>query len=262
MAVEISASTGALYPGLSPDQACEQAAVDGFTGVEFWALDRREVMAVERAVRTHGLVVTSVNAGTGSGPDDFGLLAVPSAVDEWRRAFAEGLGIARRLRSRAVNLLVGGRVPSATRDEQLDCARRNLDWAVRSLHEDDPLLLLEPLNGADRRSPVLRTVDDVLPLVAGRPQLGILFDAYHLHQEEPDLLAAYDRALPAVRHVQVADHPGRGEPGTGNAPLSAFLEHLRGSGYDGWVGAELTPSPGTTPADVLQSLLAGATVAS
>ena len=245
MAVEISASTGALYPGLSPDQAVAAAVADGFTAVEFWALAPDDVDAVVRAVGAHRLTVTSVNAGTGGAPDSFGLLGIPDAVDEWRRAFVAGLDVARRLRARAVNLLVGGRVPTATRAQQLDCVRRNLEWCLPRLDDGDPVLLVEPLNGADRRSPVVRTVDDAIGVIddVGRsPRVGILFDAYHLHQEEADLHASFDRVRRLVRHIQIADHPGRGEPGTGALPLAPFLRHVLASGYDGWVGCEFTPT--------------------
>jgi hydroxypyruvate isomerase len=241
MAVEVSAGTGALYPGMSPASACAAAASDGFTAVEFWAVAPSEVAAVS----AHGLTVTSVNAGTGDGPDAFGLMGVPDASDEWRREVLAGFEMARRLRARAVNLLVGGRIASATRTEQLDCVRRNLDWCLNLLGEGDPVLLIEPLNGADRRSPLIRTVADVESVLdsVGRPaQAGLLFDAYHLHQEEADLHEAFERARPLVQHIQIADHPGRGEPGTGTLPVSAFLAQVVASGYDGWIGCELVPS--------------------
>lgn len=253
MAVEFSASTGALYPGLPLDLACARAAEDGFTAVEFWSVAPADVGPVEDMLRALGLTVTSVNAGTGNGPEAFGLLGIPTAVQEWRRAFVEGLDVARRLRSRAINLLVGGRVAASTRAEQLDCVRRNLDWCLPHLDADDPVLLVEPLNAADRRSPLVRCVSDavaVLDSVGRPPQLGILFDAYHLHQEEPDLHEAWDQARPHVRHVQVADHPGRGEPGTGTLPIAPFLAHVVASGYDGWVGCEFSA---TSPSVVASS---------
>jgi hydroxypyruvate isomerase len=244
MPVEVSASIGALYPASAPDLACAEAVADGFTAVEFWSIAPAAVDAVERSVRAHGLAVTSVNAGTGDGPEAFGLLGVPDAVDEWRRAFVDGLDVARRLGARAMNLLVGGRA-TGTRAQQLDCVRRNLDWCLPRLDDHDPVLLIEPLNAADRRSPLVRTVSDALAVLdsVGRPeQLGILFDAYHAHQEEDDLHEAFDRAGPLVRHIQIADHPGRAEPGTGALPVASFVARVVASGYDGWIGCEFMPS--------------------
>ena len=245
MAVEVSASIGALYAGMAPDRACAAAAADGFTAVEFWALAPEEVASAARGVRSLGLSVTTLNAGTGEGPDSFGLLGIPEARQEWRRDFCSGIQTARRLGARAVNLLVGGRVATATRSEQLDCVRSNLDWCLQQLGEGDPLLLIEPLNAADRRSPLIRTVADALCVLesVGRPrELGVLFDAYHLHQEEPDVHEAFDKAGPHVLHIQVADHPGRAEPGSGTLPVLPFLAQVVASGYDGWVGCEFVPS--------------------
>ncbi|MCW2545475.1 MAG: putative hydroxypyruvate isomerase, partial [Frankiales bacterium] len=226
------------------------------TGVEFWSVPATDVESVVAAAGAHRLTVTSVNAGTGAGPDAFGLMGIPGAEDQWRREVVAGLEVARRLSSRAVNLLVGGRVASATRTEQLDCLLRNLDWCLNLVGEGDPLLLIEPLNSADRRSPLIRTVADAESVLdsVGRPaQAGLLFDAYHLHQEEADLHEAFDRARPLVRHIQIADHPGRGAPGTGRLPVRSFLAQVVASGYDGWVGCELVPS---TP-EAVASIRAG-----
>jgi hydroxypyruvate isomerase len=269
MPVEVSASIGALYPGVALDRACAAAVADGFTAVEFWSIAATDVGPVVRSLRTHGLTVTSVNAGTGSGPDAFGLLGDPGAADEWRQSFVAGLEVARRVGARAINLLVGGRVGASTRVQQLDRVRRNLDWCLTTLGDDDPVLLIEPLNAADRRSPLVRTVSDAVSVLdsVGRPrQLGILFDAYHLHQEEPDLHEAFDRARPFVRHVQIADHPGRGEPGTGSLPVPPFLAYVAASGYDGLVGCEFTPSAAdvvaSSRAAIAQLLTPGVEVAS
>ena len=255
MAVEISASTGALYPGLPPAPACSAAVADGFTAVEFWAIPEHEVRDVEQVVTSAGLAVTSINAGTGEAPDDFGLLGIPDALTAWRQAFLDSLDVARRLHARGINLLVGGRVTGSTRSAQLECVRRNLDWCLTRLAPGDPVLLIEPLNGADRRSPLVRSVADaaaVLDSVGSPPELGMLFDAYHLFQEEPDLHEAFDRARP--RHVQLADHPGRGEPGTGTLPVADFVRHVLASGYDGWLGCEFTPSGPGAVAPARQAL--------
>jgi hydroxypyruvate isomerase len=72
--------------------------------------------------------------------------------------------------------------------------------------------------------------------------LRLLFDAYHLHQEEPDLLLAFDRAMPYVGHVQVADFPGRGQPGTGTLAWESLIAGIAKSGYLGRIGCEFVPT--------------------
>jgi hydroxypyruvate isomerase len=69
-----------------------------------------------------------------------------------------------------------------------------------------------------------------------------MFDAYHLHQEEPDLLLAWDRAEPYIGHVQVADFPGRAQPGTGELPWPALIARIASSDYRGRIGCEFVPT--------------------
>jgi hydroxypyruvate isomerase len=90
----------------------------------------------------------------------------------------------------------------------------------------------------------LTDVQAALDLLAevGAPNLRFQFDLYHLFIMEPDLDAALRRALPHVGHVQIADHPGRHQPGTGTLPYRRLLADLDALGYQGWVGAEYHPT--------------------
>jgi hydroxypyruvate isomerase len=196
------------------------------------------------------LSLASVNTHQGHEPDGFGLVSDPSHVEWWRKDFLATLGFARRAGAESINVLVGGRRQSASRPAQHRCLLNNLDWALGQLIEHDPLLLLEPLNGADRRSPMLQRIDDALAVIAELnepPQLRLLYDAYHVFQEEDDLIRALHLAGAAVGHVQVADYPGRGEPGTGEIPVGRLLTELARTGYSGWVGLEYFPSVDGTP---------------
>jgi hydroxypyruvate isomerase len=106
-------------------------------------------------------------------------------------------------------------------------------------------LLLEPLNAADRKSPLLHSVDRALGVIAelGNPsRLLLLFDAYHLFQEEDDVISALSRSAHRIGHVQVADYPGRAEPGSGEVPIARLLAELAQTSYSGWLGLEYFPS--------------------
>jgi hydroxypyruvate isomerase len=244
MLFELSASIPALYGGRPFAAACAAAAADGFKCVELWdAPARPEWSDAAGALTTNNLSLTSVNSGAGE-PPSFGVAADPAAAATWRAEFVETLDFARRAGAAAVNVLAGTRVVGQTRTAQLACLRRNLEWALGQLRDDDPTLLLEPLNGADRVSPLLCCVDaaDAVLHQVGSDRVRLLFDAYHLYQEEPDLLVAFDRALPHIGHVQVADFPGRGEPGSGELPWQSFLAHVVRSGYLGRIGCEFLPT--------------------
>lgn len=243
MALELSASLPALYTGLPFAAACAAAASDGFRCVELWeAPAEDELPEALRALATYELSLTSVNSIAGESPA-FGLAADPTTTSLWRADFVHTLEFARHAGAAAINVLVGARVVGQTRTTQLSCLRGNLEWALNHIDTNDPVLLLEPLNSADRDSPLLSRVDEavaVLEQFAGN-RVRLLFDAYHLYQEE-DLLSAVDRALPHVGHVQVADFPGRGEPGSGELPWKSFLAHLVRSGYRGRIGCEFLPT--------------------
>jgi len=256
--VGLSAHLDTLYASLPALQRYAAAADHGFQCVEIWSAPRpEEVDATVAALERHSLSLASVNAGCGSSPDSFGVLGDPDAVQWWRNDFVRTLEFARRCDAGAINLLIGGRQEGATRPEQLSCITRNLDWALSQVGSVGPVLLLEPLNGVDRCSPLVRDVSDALSVMSdlGDPaQLRLLFDAYHLFQEEPDLGEALQRASGVIGHIQIADYPGRGEPGTGVIDFPTFINDVRQSGYDGWLGLEYF---GSGPAEVGTAWLQG-----
>ena len=181
----------------------------------------------------------------GPEPDDFGLAAEPSCIDSWRNHFLAALEFARSVNVEAINVLVGGRRRRRYAAGPATCLLDNLDWALRQLDSEGPVLLLEPLNAAERRSPLLHNTAGALSVISELghpPHLRLLFDAYHLFQEEDDLIEALHLAAGTIGHVQLADYPGRAEPGTGEIPVANFLAELERTGYSGWVGLEYFPS--------------------
>jgi hydroxypyruvate isomerase len=242
----LSAHLDTLYATLPRERRYGAAARDGFRCIEIWAAPSLDdVDAVVAELRRYGLASASVNTHPGPGADDFGLLGDPASADRWREEFLGTLDFARRAGAEAINALVGGRRGAVTRAAQIQCVEANLEWALSRLSVDDPIVLVEPLNAADRRSPLVRDVESALAIVAalGCPtQLRLLFDAYHLFQEEDDLSAALRTAAESIGHVQIADYPGRGAPGSGSIPFGAFLADLERTGYSGWIGLEYFPA--------------------
>jgi hydroxypyruvate isomerase len=242
-----SAHLDTLYAQLPPEQRPARAAEDGFTCVELWAPQPAARSGISRELAGHELDVACVNTHPGPYSDDFGQLGNPDALAWWREDFLETLDFARGIGAGAINVLAGGRLSAAHRDGQMRTVRDNLTWALGRLGAGDPVLLLEPLNSADRRSPLLGSVCDVLRLSGelGEPeQLRLLFDAYHLYQEERSLLSALRVAGPKIGHIQIADWPGRGEPGTGRIPFAELLAEVDRIGYRGWIGLEYFPTSG------------------
>ncbi|MEY2475523.1 MAG: hydroxypyruvate isomerase [Actinomycetota bacterium] len=247
----LSAHVDTLYATLPREQRFAAAARDGFRCVETWAAPPvDEVDRVVAELDRLGLALASVNTHAGPAAADFGLLGDPASTGWWREEFVRTLDFARRAGAGAINVLVGGRRRDVTRPSQLRCVEANLEWALAQASMDGPVLLVEPLNGADRRSPLVRDVNDALAIISalGSPaNVRLLFDAYHLFQEEDDLCAALGAAGDVIGHVQIADHPGRGAPGSGDIPFGPFLAELQMTGYAGWIGLEYVPAPDDRP---------------
>lgn len=217
----------------------------GFASVEFpWPDDPA---ATADAVRSAGLRVAMLNmpagdlaAGERGWPND------PSRVGEWRDAFTDALALARQVRGPTMNVLAGNAVDGVTRDAQLGCLEDNLRWALRSAAANGTTLVTELLNRQENPSYLLVTLDDFEPLLARLAPLGwkLQLDTYHLGLTDANVPAAIRRAGRHIGHVQVADVPGRHEPGTGRLDWGAIGMALDAAGYARSVGLEYSPVTG------------------
>jgi hydroxypyruvate isomerase len=225
----------------------------GFDAVELWwpfadaVPADAEVEAFVRAVEDAGVRLVGLNFFAGDMPGgDRGLVSWPGRSSEFRDNVEATVGIGERLGCRAFNALYGNRVEGADPAAQDELAVEHLALAGRAAARIGGTVLVEPVSGAPRYP--LRTAADVVAVIdrvereSGVANLGLLCDLYHLAVNGDDLdrvVAAYgDR----VAHVQIADAPGRHEPGTGSLDLDRHLGQLADAGYRGWVGLEYLPS--------------------
>jgi hydroxypyruvate isomerase len=237
------------------------AAEAGFAGVEFWwPFDKavpsdREVDEFVSAVSDAGVQLIGLNFFAGDMPGgDRGLVSWPARASEFRDNIDVTVGIGERLGCRAFNALYGNRVEGVHAMEQDDLAVENLAAAGRAAARIGGTVLVEPVSGATRYP--LRTAADAVRVLdrvaedAGVRNVGLLCDLYHLAVNGDDLDEAVSRYADRVAHVQIADAPGRGEPGTGELDLDRYLTALYDRGYQGWVGLEYKPSTGDTEASL------------
>ncbi|HTF58428.1 MAG TPA: TIM barrel protein [Actinomycetes bacterium] len=225
----------------------------GFDAVEFWwpfavaVPADGEVEAFVRAVGDAGVRLVGLNFFAGDMPGgDRGLVSWPARSGEFRDNVEVTVGIGERLGCRAFNALYGNRVEGADPAAQDDLAVENLAFAGRAAARIGGAALVEPVSGAPRYP--LRTAADavgVIDRVAGETgvgNLGFLCDLYHLAVNGDDLDRVITTYGDRVAHVQIADAPGRHEPGTGTLDLDRHLGALTAAGYRGWVGLEYVPS--------------------
>jgi hydroxypyruvate isomerase len=226
------------------------AAAAGFDAVEFWwpfdaaVPDDADVERFARAVTDAGVRLVGLNFFAGDMPGgDRGLVSWPARAAEFRENVDVAVELGRRLGCRAFNALYGNRVEDATADEQDELAVENLALASAAAANADAIVLIEPVSGAPRY-PLLTAGDAVAVIdrVPGADNLRLLFDVYHLAVNGDDIDAAIAAHAKRVGHVQVADHPGRNEPGTGTLDIEGYLGKLAAAGYRGHVGLEYKPS--------------------
>lgn len=232
------------------------AAAAGFGAVELWwpwtgspTPERSELDALKRAVEDAGVRLTGLNfyAGQLPGPDR-GALSIPGAESERFRANIEvAAGFAQSLGCGALNALYGNRVEGVDPAEQDALALENLALAARAADRIGAVLLIETLNRPESpRYPLVSAsagvaVVDRVNEATGLGNARFLMDLYHLSMNGEDLPSVIERYAAKTGHVQIADNPGRGAPGTGSLPLMELLGQLAKAGYDGWVGLEYKP---------------------
>lgn len=221
----------------------------GFDAVEFWwPFDSptpadSDVDAFVSAIRDAGVQLTGLNFSAGNMPaGDRGILSDPSQVHAFRDNIDVTIGIGEQLGTKGFNALYGNRIDGVDAAEQDDVATDNLAAAGKAAGLIGAVVLIEPVSGAPAY-PLLTAKDavDVLDRVAAAHDvhnLRLLADLYHLDVNRDDVAAALDRYKDRIGHVQIADSPGRGEPGTGTLDLDGYLRQLSDNGYDGLISLE------------------------
>jgi hydroxypyruvate isomerase len=228
----------------------------GFEAVEFWwpfptpSPSDAEVTAFTSAIQEAGVQLTGLNFAAGDMPaGDRGILSHPAHTQAFRDSVAVAVGIAETLGTRAFNALYGNRDSNLAPSTQDDVAVDNLAHAALAAARIGATVLLEPVSGAPQYP--LKTAADVIRVIDlvrgqyGVTNLRLLADLYHLDVNGDDLDAVIARYAERVAHVQIADSPGRHEPGTGHLDLDGHLGKLAAAGYAGWVALEYKPLAGT-----------------
>ncbi len=225
------------------------AAADGFTGVEYlfpYAFPKAEL--AERLQR-HGLTQVLHNLPAGDWEaGERGIAVLPDRMGEFRDGVGLAIEYARTLGCGQVNCLVGKTPAGVDTDRVERTLVENLSFAARALQEAGIRLLVEPINTRDIPGFHLSGTAQAERLLAavGSDNLFLQYDVYHMQVMEGDLVPTIERLLAKIAHVQVADNPGRNEPGTGEIHYPFVFAALDRLGYRGWVGCEYKPAAGTS----------------
>ena len=242
------------------------AARAGFAAVE--CQFPYEVPAAEIRARLDdlGLAMVLHNLPAGDwAAGERGLACLPDRVADFRARVPRAIATAHALGVKQVNCLAGIAPPGADVDALRRTLVDNLRFTARAFAAEGLRLLVEPINTFDipgffvnRTAQCVALLDEV-----GEPDVFVQYDAYHMQRMEGELAGTLAKHLPRIAHVQVADNPGRHEPGTGEIRFEFLFAELERLGYDGWIGCEYKPAGRTDvgldwmPAGALNSPASG-----
>ena len=229
------------------------AADAGFCDVEFWwpfataVPSDRDVERFITAIDDAGVRLTHLNLAAGDlTAGHRGLLSHPDTSAEFRDSVDVAIGIGRRLGTVGFNALYGNRLDGLTVDAQDDLATENLALAAVAASTIGADILIEPLSAVPTY-PLTHAADaiavcDRVTREHGVDNVKLLADLYHLAVNGEDLDAVIATHADRIGHVQIADVPGRGEPGTGMLGIARHVSVLTDRGYDGWISLEYAPT--------------------
>jgi hydroxypyruvate isomerase len=233
-----------LFTELPFMQRFEAAAKAGFKAVEYlfpYAFDKKELTA---ALRANGLqqVLHNLPAGNWEGGER-GIACHPDRVGEFREGVGMAIDYASALGCPKLNCLLGKLPQGVSPDEARKTAVENLRFAARELQSAGIMLLVEPVNHFDIPGFFLTRTDQALALIdeVGSSNLLLQYDIYHAQRMEGELAATITKNMARIGHIQLADNPGRGEPGTGEINYPWLFKHIDAAGYTGWIGCEYKP---------------------
>lgn len=225
----------------------------GFDSVEFWWPRGEDPTAVEAAVRDAGVDVVGMNFDAGDMPGgDRGLISDPARQDEFRANVPVALQLADAIGAKALNALAGHWQDGLEREAQLELARENVRFAADAAKSQGAKVLIEAVNTIENGPYLFARTPETLEFIhsVGRDNVAFQFDFYHLQRMQGNLVATFEEHVAEIAHVQIADSPGRNQPGTGELNFDYIFERIQASAYDGFVGLEYKAPDGDTEASL------------
>jgi hydroxypyruvate isomerase len=239
--LRIAANLSLLFTELPMIERISAAAAAGFAGVEVQFPYEVPAALLREALDRAGMPLVLINLPAGDlmsgGP---GLASVPSRGEQFEAALQEALSYTAVARPMCINVLPGRMTDGVSREEALDTLVGNLRKAAEAFQMLDVRVLVEAINPLDMPGFLVSTPEHlewVLDRVS-HPNCLAQFDLYHVARQELDICAGVRRLAGRIGHVQFADCPGRGEPGSGCLDFMPVLQCLDEAGYRGWLGAE------------------------
>lgn len=226
------------YPFL---ERFDRAAAAGFTAVEFQFPYDHDANDIAQRLSRNNLELVLYNLPAGDwAAGDRGIAAIHDREDEFRAGVAQAIEYARVLHPPRINCLAGKSEPTPENDLAL---LQNIRYAAEQLSDENIRLTLEPVNTHDVPDFALPTTRAAVDLIAemDASNVGLQLDVYHSLRMGEDPFAIIADLGNEIAHIQIADVPGRHQPGTGQVDFRRLFKTIDASGYQGWVALEYIP---------------------
>ncbi len=243
--LKFSANLTMMFNEVDFPDRFERAASAGFKGVEYmfpygWSKDQlvNELGKHQLEQVLHNLPAGNWQSG------ERGIACLPGREGEFQEGVGTAIEYAKVLKCSRLNCLVGKIPLGIASDKVRQTLVSNLRFAAMAMEKEKIRLLIEPLNNQDIPEFYLAHTQDTLQLFKeiGHPNLWLQYDIYHMQVMEGNLTKTIRNHLPQIAHIQIADNPGRHEPGTGEINFTNLFRFIDEAGYAGWIGCEYIPA--------------------
>ena len=245
---KFAANLSMLFTELPFLDRFEAAAKAGFKAVEFLFPYAWTAEEIKQRLDDHGLTLVLHNLPAGDwDAGERGIACHPDRVEEFRAGVVKAVAYAKVLGVGQLNCLAG-KAPAGVSDPLLhQTLVDNLKFAANALQAAGLRLLIEPINSFDIPGFYLNFTSQALSILdeVGADNAFVQYDIYHAQRMEGELAATMQKHLARIGHIQLADNPGRNEPGTGEINYPFLFKHLERIGYSGWIGCEYKPATTT-----------------
>ncbi|MBN2437935.1 MAG: hydroxypyruvate isomerase [Deltaproteobacteria bacterium] len=241
--IRFSANLTMLFSDVDFLDRFERAAKAGFKAVEYMFPYTYPKEKLTERLQKYGLQQVLFNLPAGDwAAGDRGLACLPGREEEFRNGVGLAIEYAKALGCPLVNCLVG-KTPAGAPEEARRTLKDNLRFAASALEKEKIRFLFEPLNIRDMPGFYLCGTGSALKLIeeVNHPNLWLQYDIYHMQVTEGNLMQTIQENFKRIAHIQIADNPGRNEPGTGEINFPNIFRFLDKIGYSGWIGCEYKP---------------------
>ncbi|AKJ41247.1 hydroxypyruvate isomerase [Pragia fontium] len=246
--LKFSANLSMLFTEYEFMDRFAHAAKNGFKAVEYMFPYAYSKQQLRDQLDDHNLTHILHNLPAGNWEQgERGIACLPNRVSEFQDGVGAAIEYAKLLGNDKINCLIGKTPQDANKQLVDQTVIDNLSFAANELKKENIQLLIEPINNYDIPGFYLQGTEQALDLIksVNSNNLYVQYDIYHMQRTEGELAETVAKHLNKIGHIQIADNPGRNEPGSGEINYEYLFSRIAELGYKGWIGCEYKPKQST-----------------